>query len=151
MAKINLNLVVSDAVEATKFYEELFHGRLGEVYEFSNRKNSNEATVYVGDLALRLVDENAEFECFAPKLGQVSSFWLQIEVADVEATLEKALKLGATKVREISEFLGSKNTEIVDPYGYTWVLNQELTVLSFEEKYRIFDGYHEEIDSEEEK
>ncbi|MBZ6526946.1 VOC family protein [Aerococcaceae bacterium DSM 111021] len=135
---LTLNLVVSSATKALTFYEKVFDGVRLDVYEFTEAIANNEANVRVGNVDLRLIDENAAFECFPPKQGEVDSIWLQMEVEDVEVTLKKAIDNGAKVTQEPDVFMGTKHAEIVDPFGYTWTINQVIEVISFEERYETY-------------
>jgi uncharacterized glyoxalase superfamily protein PhnB len=124
---------------AMGFYEKAFGAVRGDVYHFPNRKGANETNVTLGGVNLRLMDENADYSCFPPKKGETDSIWLQLEVDDVEATLKKALELGAIQGQEISEFMGVRHAEITDPSGYVWTVNQVLREVRFEERYRVYE------------
>lgn len=141
---LTFNLVVSDAIEAMNCYKDVFEGVTGDVYEFPDQEAANEANIQVGSVNLRLIDENPMFDCYPPKAGEIDSIWLQIVVDDVEAVLEKAKKYSVTVNQEINEFMGTKNCGIIDPYGYTWTINQILHEISFEERYAI---YHESYEN----
>ena len=151
MSELTLNLVVSDAIKAMKFYEKVFGATRDEVYHFPNRSNSNEANVIVGGVSLRLIDENADFGCSPSKEDETSSIWLEIEVEDAESTLKKASIHGAKVEQELSEFMGTLNAQITDPYGYVWTINQVLKEVTFEERYRFYEELHSEMEEEEEE
>lgn len=146
--KLTLNLVVSDAIKAMEFYEKVFDAAKGEVYHFPNRPGSNEANVIVGNVCLRLIDENDAYSCHPPKKDEVDSIWLQIEVENTDATLEKASENGAVIGQEPSEFMGVRHAEIIDPFGYTWTINQILQEITFEERYRFYEQHHVDSDKE---
>lgn len=142
--KLTFNLVVADAVAALGFYEKVFDGVRGEVFEFTGVKGNNEANVDVGGVSLRLIDENLAYECFPPKQGEVDSIWLQLVVDDVEATLEKAKEHGATVEQEIDEFMGTRHAQITDPFNYVWTINQIMEEISYQERFDIYKGMLEE-------
>jgi uncharacterized glyoxalase superfamily protein PhnB len=139
-------LVVPDAMAAMEFYENAFGAVRGEVYRFPGRKGANETNVTLGGVNLRLMDANADYRCFPPKKDEVDSIWLQIEVADIDETLKKAVSLGASVGQEASEFMGVRYAEITDPFGYVWTINQILREVSFEERYRFYEESHLEAD-----
>lgn len=143
MSQLTLNLIVPDALEAMEFYEKAFDGLRKEVYSFPDKTGLNEANIIVGDVALRLMDENPAFDCYSPKKEEIDSMWLQLVVPDVVATLQKAAALGATITQEPDEFMGTRHAEIVDPSGYTWTINQIIREVSFEERYRFYQEFHE--------
>jgi PhnB protein len=136
---LTLNLVVSDAMEAMEFYEKVFGAIRGEVYQFPGKTGENEANVIVGGVKLRLLDENAAYDCHPPKKEETESIWLQIVVENTDATLEKAVANGAAVGQEPSEFMGTRHAQITDPFGYTWTINQTLQEISFEERYRMYE------------
>lgn len=135
---LTLNMVVPNAVEAMKFYEKVFEGKRGDVYEFAGKQGENEANITVGAVCLRLIDANPAYECYPPKQGEVDSIWLQMVVEDAEATLKLAVQNGATVGQEISEFMGTQNAQITDPFGYTWTINQIIKEISYKERYQFY-------------
>ncbi|MGX7196179.1 VOC family protein [Enterococcus olivae] len=143
-SQLTFTLVVPDAIEAMTFYETVFDGIRGEVYEFPDKTGLNEANITVGNVPLRLIDANPAFDCYPPNKDEIDSIWLQIVVEDVAAILEKSKTKGATVTQEINEFMGTKHAEIQDPFGYTWTINQILREVSFEERYRFYQEFHEQ-------
>ncbi len=143
---LTLTLVVSDALAAMEFYKTVFGAEEGEVYSFPGREASNEANVTIGGVALRLIDANADYSCFPPKKGEVDSIWLQIVVDNTDATLALARKHGAEVSVEPSDFLGTRYAEIIDPYGYTWTINQILREVSYDERMAFYVESHKETD-----
>lgn len=136
--KLTLNMVVADAMEAMEFYEKVFDAKRGDVFHFPDKKGENEANITVGNVELRLIDENASYSCYPPKKGEVDSIWLQIIVADTDAVLKKAVENGAVVGQEPSEFMGTRHAEITDPFGYTWTINQIIREISYEERYQFY-------------
>lgn len=142
--KLTLNMVVANAMEAMAFYERVFHAKRGDVYHFPSKSGENEANIMVGNVELRLIDENAAYSCYPPRKGEVDSIWLQIVVDDVEAVLKRAQENGAVVGQEPSEFMGTRHAEITDPFGYTWTINQILKEFSFEQRYQFYVKLQEE-------
>lgn len=137
-SKLTLNMVVVNAMEAMEFYEKVFDAKRGDVFHFPDKKGVNEANVIVGDVELRLIDENASYSCYPPKKGEIDSIWLQLIVDDTEAVLKRAVEYGADVGQEVSEFMGTKYSEITDPFGYTWTINQIVREISYEERYQFY-------------
>lgn len=136
--KLTLNMVVSDAIEAMEFYERVFNAERGEIFHFPDKKGENAASVIVGGIELRLIDENASYDCHPPKKDETDSIWLQLNVEDVESTLKRALENNAEVSQEVNEFMGTKHAEIIDPFGYTWTINQVIQEMTFEERYQFY-------------
>lgn len=143
--QLTFNLVVPNAIKACQFYQKVFDGVPGEIYEFPEKQGLNEANIIVGGVRLRLMDENVTFDCYSPKKDQIGSIWLQIVVEDVEHTLNLCKEFGATITQEINEFMGTKHAEIQDPFGYTWTINQVIEEVSFEERYQFYQEFHENL------
>lgn len=142
--RLTLNLVVSNALMALAFYEEVLDAKRGDVFDFSNRQQENEVTVFVGNVALRLIDANPLYDCVPPKEGETDSIWLQLLVDDVEATLARAERLGASAIQAPSEWMGMYHAQFTDPFGYTWTINQQLKEISFQDRYEAYLKFQEE-------
>lgn len=142
--KVVLNMVVDNALAAVSFYEKVFEAKKGDIYAFPDRQGENEANIIIGDIALRLMDANAKYDCCPPKKNETDSIWLQISVANADTTLEKAVANGSKMLQEVSEFMGVRNAIILDPFGYTWTINQTIKDISFEERYAIYKKMHAE-------
>ena len=144
--KLTLNMVVENAMEAMTFYERVFDGKRGDVFHFPDKKGENAANIIVGNIELRLIDENASYNCYPPKKGVIDSIWFQMTVDDTEAVMKRAIENGAVIGQEVSEFMGTKNAEITDPFGYTWTINQIIREVSYKEPYQF---YLEQLESAE--
>ncbi len=147
--KIVLNMVVSNAIEACRLYENVFDGKVFDVFEFPDRPKSNEASIVIGDFTMRLIDENPEFECFSPIKNESCPIWLEVNVKDLDYTYKKALENGMTTVQEINNHLGKNFAEVKDVYGYSWVISQTLKEVTYEERMDFYNKYHSEFDAKE--
>ena len=136
--EFTLNLVVTNALAALEFYEKVFEGERGEIYEFTNRQQENEANIKLGNVKLRLLDANPIYECYPPKAGEASPMWMQLMVADVDKTLKLAEFYGATDVQAPSESMGLRHAQFTDPFGYIWTINCVLKEISFQERYKAY-------------
>jgi PhnB protein len=80
--------------------------------------------VKIGDAMVMLFDSREGWD-------PTPSF-LNLYVQDIDETLEKALKLGATYVTEITElWFGEKVCRIIDPFGNLWWINQRMKEVDF--------------------
>ncbi len=149
-SKLTINLVVSDAISAMEFYEKVFNAVRGDVFHFPERNAENEANIMIGDVCLRLIDENSDYDCHPPNKDETDSMWLQIVVEDTDATLKMAVENGAVIGQEVSEFMGTRHAEITDPYGYIWTVNQILEEITFEKRYEFYKELQRERDENKE-
>jgi predicted enzyme related to lactoylglutathione lyase len=79
------------------------------------------AELSVAGATVYLADEYPELGLKAPAPQSVSVSLL-VQVADTDATLQRAREQGARVQREPYEDHGSRNAAIVDPFGHRWML-----------------------------
>ena len=98
--------------------------------EVPNSRITNEAgmiihvVVRLGDAMVLLFDGREGW-------GPTPSF-LNLYVEDVEQTYQKALKLGAISVTEVTElWFGEKVCRVLDPFGNLWWINQRVEEVDF--------------------
>lgn len=147
---LTVNIVVQDALAAAKFYQKVFEGELGDVYEFPERQGENEANIQVGSVKLRLIDANPSYDCHPPRTDETDSLWFQLNLADVQKVRDLAVEAGAEIVQEIDEFMGTRHFQLLDPFGYTWTINQVIKEYSFAERYAAYQALQEEFASNQE-
>ena len=119
-------LSVANAREAIAWYVEVFGASVvGEMYEMDDGRIGH-AELAIGDGVLYLADEYPELGLKAPS-PQSSSVSLMLQVADTDATLDRARERGAIVQREPYENYGSRSATIVDPSGHRWMLSGPVT------------------------
>ena len=101
-----------------------------EAEEVPNSRITNEdgtiihSVVKIGDALVMLFDSREGWP-------STPSF-LNLYVEDIEQTLEKATKLGATSVTDVTElWFGEKVCRILDPFGNLWWINQRVAEVDF--------------------
>lgn len=117
-------LVVNGAVKALEFY--------AEVFEATERMRSPapdgtiaHAEIEIGDSVLIVEDASPYLGTKAPPSGGLDGtpVFLFIYVKDVDAVIERAVKLGATLKRPAQDqFYGDRDGFIVDPFGHGWTI-----------------------------
>ena len=139
MIGVEIDMVVGDSVKALELYERVFGAERVEVTAYEN--GLNEAVFTIFGTRFHLLDENAEYQLFAPKDGERKPMWLNVLVPDIKATFEKAMESGFNVIQPITEMpeMGVSNAVCTDPYGYMWMLHQIHREVSFEERTKIWD------------
>jgi len=139
MVGVEIDMVVSDSVKAFELYERVFGAERVEVTAYEN--GLNEAIFTIFGTRFHLLDENAEYQLFAPKDGEHRSMWLNVLVPDIKATYEMAIESGFKEIQPITEIpeMGVSNAVCTDPFGYAWMLHQIHREVSFEERMKIWD------------
>ncbi len=118
-------IVVSDARRAMDWYTEVFGAqRRGELYV--NADNTiGHAEVGIGDAVLMFSEASGlwpDVPVRAPDSPATFSHSLHLEVADVDASTERARRAGASVEREPADQPYGRASVIVDPFGHRWIL-----------------------------
>jgi PhnB protein len=117
-------LAIENAAEAIAFYERAFGAR--ERFRMPGPDDTiAHAEIEIGDSVVMVEDASPSMGTKAPPTGGLegSPTALFIYVEDVDATMERAEKLGATIERPASDqFYGDRDGHIVDPFGHRWTV-----------------------------
>jgi PhnB protein len=97
------------------------------------------AEIEIGDSVIIVEDASPYMGTKAPPAGGVegSPMFLFLYVDDVDAVLERAVKLGATLRRPAQDqFYGDRDGCIVDPFGHVWTVASHVEDVAPEEMAR---------------
>ena len=124
--KSEINMVVEDARKATDFYEALFGAKVLSKTDLEG--NVNEGMISLGNIEVRILDENKDYNLHAPKPDAASAMWLNLYVVDIEASYKNAMEMGCKSIQPVTEHQEPrvKNAVFSDKFNHTWVLNQIL-------------------------
>ena len=126
MHSLTPHLICRGASDAIQFYINAFgaaeEGRIpgpdGKIMH---------AMVRIGDSMLMLMDPPPGRDGASPKPAEGSTVILHLYVADVDATVKKALAAGAQLVMPPEDmFWGDRYGQITDPFGHRWGLAQHV-------------------------
>ena len=113
-------LAIQGAAAAIEFYKKVFgakelmrmpgpQGKLGHV------------EIKVGDSKVMLADESPAMNFLGPQAHNGTPVHIHLYVKNVDATVAKAVELGAKMVREVQDmFYGDRSGSIEDPFGHFW-------------------------------
>ncbi|MGW5715606.1 VOC family protein [Amycolatopsis sp. NPDC003865] len=114
-------LAVSDARAALDFYVEVFGAvRRGEPILMDDGRVGH-AELAIGDAVLMLAEEYPEIGHTAPREGGAS---VRVEVPDPDVSVNRALELGATLIRAVSDSPYGRGGAFRDPFGQRWLVSQ---------------------------
>lgn len=119
-------IVVEDARRALDWYVEVFGAeQRGEVY-VNDDGTIGHAEVGIGDAVLMFAEASDLWPDVpvGPPSQPLHSHTLHLQVADVDGTLDKARRRGATVEREPVDQPYGRSAVIVDPFGHRWMLNK---------------------------
>jgi uncharacterized glyoxalase superfamily protein PhnB len=120
-------IVVSDARRAIDWYIEVFGARRRGDLWVNADDTIGHAEVGLGDAVLMLSEASSlwpEVPVRAPESPTTFSHSLHLDVADVDATTERARRAGASVEREPANQPYGRASVIVDPFGHRWHLLQ---------------------------
>ena len=113
-------LFVDGAAAAIDFYVAAF-GAIEHHRLVGDDGRVGHAEIVIGTSRLMLADEHPEFGVLSPTTRGGTSTSFTIEVADVDRTVARAVELGATVVRPVTdEFYGMRTGTVRDPFGHQW-------------------------------
>jgi PhnB protein len=121
-------LVVDGAAKALEFYAQVF-GATERARIPGPGGTIAHAEIELGDSVLIVEDASPYMGTKAPPAGGLdgSPIFLYVYVEDVDATIERAVKLGATQVRAAQDqFYGDRDGFIVDPFGHAWTVSSHI-------------------------
>jgi PhnB protein len=122
--RVTPTLVVDGAAKAIEFYAEVFGAT--ERMRFPGPGGTiAHAEIQIGDSVVMVEDASPEAGTKAPPPGGLdgSPTLLFIYVEDVDAVIDRAVKLGATLRRPPQDqFYGDRDGFVVDPFGHGWTV-----------------------------
>jgi PhnB protein len=129
-------LHVDGASAAIDFYTEVF-GALERMRLPGRDGRVGHAELAIGDSIVMLADENPSIGVVGPRTLGGTPLTLAIYVGDVDATVAKAVELGAKQTRAVEDqFYGDRVGMIEDPFGHVWSVQSHVEDVSPEEMRR---------------
>ena len=101
MVGVEIDMVVTDSLQALELYEGIFDIERVEVSDFPKGENEVVFTLY--GVRFHMLDENPEFGLIAPQPDNPISVWFNIAVPDIRETFSKAINAGCTEVQPVTE------------------------------------------------
>jgi PhnB protein len=134
-SRVSACLVVNGAAKAIEFYSDVFGAT--ERMRFPGPGDTiSHAELQIGDSVIMVEDASEFMGTQAPPADGFpgSQEFHYIYVEDVDATLDRAVKLGATLKRPATDqFYGDRDGFIIDPFGHGWVVGSHMEDVSGEE------------------
>jgi PhnB protein len=141
---VSLHICVSDGKAAIDFYKAAFGAKELMVLAEPSGKIGH-AELQIGDSILSLSDEYPDYDSRSPQTIGGSSIRIHLDVTDVDAFAQIAIKAGAKLVRPIEDqFYGDRAGQLLDPFGYTWHVSTHLKDVPIEDMQREVDNFAEE-------
>lgn len=140
MGNVEIDFVVKDSLQAIELYEKIFDLEDVQVTDFPQGQNEVLFTLY--DVHFHMLDENPEFQLFAPKPEDPKTMWVNVTVPDIQSAYNKALEAGCQEIQAVTEIpdFGVSNAMFMNPFGYIWLLHQVHKEMSFDEMKQKWEG-----------
>jgi PhnB protein len=113
-------LIVQGGARAIEFYQRAFGAKeLFRMPEPDGRVAHSE--LQIGDSRVMLADEHPEMDARSPQSIGGSPVTIHLYVADVDATVARAIEAGAKVTRPVKDqFYGDRSGTLTDPFGHVW-------------------------------
>ena len=133
MHTVTPHLVCSDAAKAIEFYRQAFNAT--EMIQVPGPGGKLiHACIRIGDSLVMLVDENPQWDCLSPLTLKGSPVTIHLQVDDVDAVFNQAVKAGATITMPVEDmFWGDRYGVVKDPFGHQWSIATHVRDVSPEE------------------
>ncbi|MCE7915784.1 MAG: VOC family protein [Nitrosomonas sp. PRO4] len=133
MHTVTPHLVCSDAAKAIEFYRQAFNAT--EMIRVPGPGGKLiHACIRIGDSLVMLVDENPQWDCLSPITLKGSPVMIHLQVEDVDAVFNRAVKAGATVMMPVDDmFWGDRYGSVKDPFGHQWSIATHIRDVSPEE------------------
>lgn len=137
MTGVEIDMIVSNSLEALKLYEDIFKVERIEVTDFETGQNEAIFSIYSG--CFHLLDENPQYGLIAPRPGDNKSMWVNVMVPDIEATYTKAINAGCSAIQPVTNLpdFGVSNAMFSDPFGYIWMIHQVHKDVCYEDRMEL--------------
>lgn len=138
-------LVVNGAAKALEFYADVFGAK--ERSRIPGPEGTIvHAEIEIGDSVLIVEDAAPYMGTQAPPTGGLegSPVFLFVYVSDVDAVLQRAVKLGATLKRAAQDqFYGDRDGFMVDPFGHSWTIASHIEDVMPDEMMRRMEAFQQ--------
>ncbi len=120
----------SDAIE---FYKKAF-GATEKLRLLMPDGKIAHAELEIEGSLLMMADENPDWGTKSPDTLGGNPVTLGLYVADVDQVFQKAIDAGATVIMPVKdEFYGDRTGQVLDPFGYKWMIATHIEEVSQEE------------------
>ncbi|HLG95437.1 MAG TPA: VOC family protein [Bryobacteraceae bacterium] len=130
-------LRLRNVAAAIDFYQKAFGAE--EVMRFEAGGQIPYAELQIGNARFSLGEASPDEGYPGPETLGGSPIGMSLMVEDCRAAVERAVAAGGKLTSPISDqFYGDRVGQVLDPFGYTWAIEQRLEEISIEEMHRRF-------------
>ncbi|MES1181893.1 MAG: VOC family protein, partial [Flavobacterium sp.] len=132
-SSLSAYITLKDCKRAIEFYKKAFDAKEKGILLMPDGKVAHAELEIEGSL-LMMADENLEWGNKCPETigGNPMSFGLYVK--DVDKAFQKAIDAGAKSVMPVEDmFYGDRTGQVLDPFGYKWMLSTHKEDVSYAE------------------
>ncbi len=136
---LNAYITIKDCSKAIEFYKKAF-GAVEKGRLLTPDGKIGHAEIEIEGSMLMLADENLEWENKSPQTlgGNPMSFGLYVK--DADEVFKKAIGAGSKEVMKMEDmFYGDRVGQVMDPFGYRWMIATHKEDVSWQEMQKRFD------------
>lgn len=130
---LNPYINIKGCSEAIEFYKKVF-GAIEKLRLVMPDGKIAHAELEIEGSLLMMADENPDWGTKSPDTLGGNPVTLGLYVANVDQVFQKAIDAGATVIMPVKdEFYGDRTGQVLDPFGYKWMIATHIEVVSQEE------------------
>ena len=136
---LNAYLTIKDCSKAIEFYKKAFDAKeLGRLLVPNGL--IGHAEIEIEGTMLMIADENIDWGYKGPLTIGGNPITIGLYVKDVDSSFQKAIDAGAKEVMPVkNEFYGDRVGQVMDPFGYKWMIGTHIKDVSYEEMQQLSD------------
>lgn len=138
-ATLSTYITIKGCSEAIEFYKKAFGAK--EIGRLLMPDGSiGHAEIEIEGSMLMMADENIEWGNKGPLTLGGNPITIGLYVKDVDASFQKAVDAGGTVVMPVADmFYGDRVGQVMDPFGYKWMIGTHIKDVSYEEMQKLSD------------
>ena len=130
---LNPYINIKGCSDAIAFYKKVF-GAIEKLRLLMPDGKIAHAELEIEGSLLMMADENPDWGTKSPDTLGGNPVTLGLYVADVDQVFQKAIDAGATVIMPVKdEFYGDRTGQVLDPFGYKWMIATHIEDVSQEE------------------
>jgi PhnB protein len=130
---LNAYISIRGCNEAIEFYKKAF-GAIEKLRLVMPDGKIGHAELEIEGSLLMMVDENLDWGTKSPETLGGNPVTIGLYVPDVDQSFQKAIDAGATVIMPLKdEFYGDRTGQVIDPFGYKWMIATHFEDVSQEE------------------
>lgn len=136
---LNTYINIKGCNDAIAFYKKAF-GAIEKLRLVMPDGKIGHAELEIEGSLLMMADENPDWGTKSPETLGGNPVTIGLYVADVDQVFQKAIDAGATVIMPVKdEFYGDRTGQVIDPFGYKWMIATHKQDVSQEEMQKRMD------------